>query len=99
MTKVPPVSFSPELLTLMRSALDTAVHQIDRSHRTPATTSKDVGAAGSSGTASEGASADFARADECCEWTEGEDCQRRDHETGGRTPRLAQGPASVASWR
>jgi hypothetical protein len=40
MTKVPPVSFSPELLTLMRSALDTAVHQIDRSHRTPATKAK-----------------------------------------------------------
>ena len=40
MTKVPPVSFSPELLTLMRSALDTAVQQIDRSHRTPATKAK-----------------------------------------------------------
>ena len=40
MTKVPPASFSPELLTLMRSALDTAVHQIDHSHRTPATKAK-----------------------------------------------------------
>jgi len=40
MTKFSPVSFSPELLTLMRSALDTAVHQIDRSHRTPATKAK-----------------------------------------------------------
>ena len=40
MTKVPPVNFSPELLTLMRSALDTAIYQIDRSHRTPATKAK-----------------------------------------------------------
>ena len=40
MTKIPPASFSPELLTLMRSALDTAVHRIDRSHRTPATKAK-----------------------------------------------------------
>ena len=40
MTKFPPVSFSLELLTLMRSALDTAVHRIDRSHRTPATKAK-----------------------------------------------------------
>ena len=40
MTKVQSANFSPELLTLMRSALDTAVHQIDRSHRTPATKAK-----------------------------------------------------------
>jgi hypothetical protein len=40
MTKVPPASFSPELVTLMKSALDTAVDQIDRSHRTPATKAK-----------------------------------------------------------
>jgi hypothetical protein len=40
MTKVPSASFSPELLTLMRSALDTAVHQIDRSNRTLATKAK-----------------------------------------------------------
>ena len=40
MTNVPSASFSPELLTLMRSALDTAVHQIDRSNRTPATKAK-----------------------------------------------------------
>jgi len=40
MTKVLPVSFSPELLTLMRSALDRAVHQIDRSNRTSATKAK-----------------------------------------------------------
>jgi hypothetical protein len=40
MTKVPPANFSPELLTLMRSALDTAVHRIDRLHRTPATKAK-----------------------------------------------------------
>jgi hypothetical protein len=37
MTKVLPANFSPELLTIMKSALDTAVHQIDRSNRTPAT--------------------------------------------------------------
>jgi hypothetical protein len=40
MTKVQSANFSPELLSLMRSALDTAVHQIDRSHRTPATKAK-----------------------------------------------------------
>ena len=40
MTKVQSANFSPELLTLMRSALDTAVHQIDCSHRTPATKAK-----------------------------------------------------------
>jgi hypothetical protein len=40
MTKVPPANFSPELKSLMRSALDTAVDQIDRSHRTPGTKAK-----------------------------------------------------------
>jgi hypothetical protein len=40
MTKVPPATFSPELVALMRSALDTAVHHLDRSHRTPATKAK-----------------------------------------------------------
>jgi hypothetical protein len=40
MTKVPPANFSPELVALMKSALDTAVYQIDRSHRTPATKAK-----------------------------------------------------------
>ena len=40
MTRVPPTKFSLELVTLMRSALDTAVHRIDRSHRTPATKAK-----------------------------------------------------------
>jgi hypothetical protein len=40
MPKVPPANFSPELVTLMKSALDTAVDQIDRSHRTPATKAK-----------------------------------------------------------
>ena len=41
MTKViPPASFSPELVSIMKAALDTAVHRIDRSHRTPATKAK-----------------------------------------------------------
>jgi hypothetical protein len=40
MTKVPPASFSPELVAIMKAALDTAVHRIDRSHRTPATNAK-----------------------------------------------------------
>jgi hypothetical protein len=40
MTKVQPINFSPELVAIMRSALDTAVHRIDQSHRTPATTAK-----------------------------------------------------------
>jgi len=40
MTKVHPANFSPELLTRMRLALDTAVHQIDHSNRTPATKAK-----------------------------------------------------------
>jgi hypothetical protein len=40
MTRVPPASFSPELVSIMKAALDTAVHRIDRSHRTPATKAK-----------------------------------------------------------
>src|ERR1700752_3102494 len=40
MTKVLPVNLSPELVTIMRSALDTAVDRIERSHRTPATKAK-----------------------------------------------------------
>jgi hypothetical protein len=40
MTKGLPATFSPELVTIMKSALDTAVHQIDRSNRTPATKAK-----------------------------------------------------------
>jgi len=40
MTKVHPANFSPELLTRMRSALDTAVPRIDHLNRTPATKAK-----------------------------------------------------------
>jgi hypothetical protein len=40
MTNIPPASFSPELVAIMKAALDTAVHSIDRSHRTPATKAK-----------------------------------------------------------
>jgi hypothetical protein len=40
MTKALPANFSPELVTIMKSALDTAVDQIDRSNRTPATKAK-----------------------------------------------------------
>jgi saccharopine dehydrogenase-like NADP-dependent oxidoreductase len=40
MTKALPANFSPELFTIMKSALDTAVDQIDRSNRTPATKAK-----------------------------------------------------------
>ena len=40
MTKVLPASFSPELVAIMKAALDAAVHRIDRSHRTPATKAK-----------------------------------------------------------
>jgi hypothetical protein len=40
MSKVPSANFSPELITIMKSALDTAVHRIERSHRTPATQAK-----------------------------------------------------------
>jgi hypothetical protein len=39
MTHVPPASFSPELVSIMKAALDTPVHRIDRSHR-PATKAK-----------------------------------------------------------
>ena len=40
MTEVPPTSFSPALVIIMKAALDAAVHRIDRSHRTPATKAK-----------------------------------------------------------
>ena len=40
MTKVSPTSFTPELVAVMKAALDAAVHRIDRSHRTPATKAK-----------------------------------------------------------
>ena len=40
MTKVQPINFSPELVTVMKSGLETAVHRIDQSRRTPATTAK-----------------------------------------------------------
>ena len=40
MTKVTPASFSPELVAIMKAALDAAVHRIDRLHRTPATKAK-----------------------------------------------------------
>jgi hypothetical protein len=40
MAKVLPANFSPELVKIMKSALDAAVHRIDRSHRTPATKAK-----------------------------------------------------------
>jgi hypothetical protein len=41
MTKViRPASFSPGLVSIMKAALDTAVHRIDRSHRTSATKAK-----------------------------------------------------------
>jgi hypothetical protein len=41
MTKViPPANFSPELVSIMKAALDAAVYRIDRSHRTPATKAK-----------------------------------------------------------
>jgi hypothetical protein len=40
MHEPPPAKFSPEMVVLMRSALDTAVDCIDRSHRTPATKAK-----------------------------------------------------------
>jgi len=42
MNWVPPAKFSPELVILMRSALNTEVDRIDRSHRTPATKAKMV---------------------------------------------------------
>jgi len=34
MTKAPPANFSPELVTIMKSALDAAVHRIERSQDT-----------------------------------------------------------------
>lgn len=40
MTKVRPANFSPELVTIMKSALDAAFYRIDHSHRTPATKAK-----------------------------------------------------------
>jgi hypothetical protein len=40
MDKLPPAKFSPELVILMRSALNTAVDRIDPSNRTPATKAK-----------------------------------------------------------
>ncbi len=40
MTKVPPSHFSPELVALMKAALDTAVEQIAYSQPTPATKAK-----------------------------------------------------------
>jgi len=40
MDRLPPAKFSPELVMLMRSALDAAVDRIDRSHQTPATKAK-----------------------------------------------------------
>jgi hypothetical protein len=40
MPNVLPANLSPELVGLMKSALDAAVHRIDRSHRTPATKAK-----------------------------------------------------------
>ena len=39
-TKVGPSHFSPELIALMKAALDKAVHQIAHTHRTPATKPK-----------------------------------------------------------
>jgi hypothetical protein len=38
--KVPTAKFSPEMVILMRSALNNAVERIDRSNRTPATKAK-----------------------------------------------------------
>jgi len=40
MINIPPASFSPELVAIMKAALDTAIHRIDRSHRTSATKAK-----------------------------------------------------------
>jgi hypothetical protein len=37
---VPPANFSPELVALMKSALDAAVDRVDPAHRTPATKAK-----------------------------------------------------------
>nr|WP_029084727.1 MULTISPECIES: hypothetical protein [unclassified Bradyrhizobium]QIG98198.1 hypothetical protein G6P99_42400 [Bradyrhizobium sp. 6(2017)] len=40
MTNVPSASVSPELVAIMKTALDTAVDRTERSHRTPATKAK-----------------------------------------------------------
>ena len=40
MTKVAPAKFNPELVTIMKSALETAVQRIDQCNRTPATKAK-----------------------------------------------------------
>jgi hypothetical protein len=40
MSKVPPANFSPELVIIMKSALDTAIYRIDPAHRTSATKAK-----------------------------------------------------------
>ena len=41
MTKIIPLAtFSPELVSIMKAALDAAVYRIDRSHQTPATKAK-----------------------------------------------------------
>jgi hypothetical protein len=40
MTNIPPASFSPESVAIMKAALDTVVHRIELSHRTPATKAK-----------------------------------------------------------
>jgi diacylglycerol kinase len=40
MITVPPTSFSPELVAIMKSALDAAVDRVDPSHRTSATKAK-----------------------------------------------------------
>jgi hypothetical protein len=40
MPKIKLANFSPELISTMKAALDTAVHRIDLSHRTPATKAK-----------------------------------------------------------
>jgi len=40
MTKISPSHFSPELVALMKAALDTAVDQIAHSYRMPATKAK-----------------------------------------------------------
>ena len=37
MPRLSPSEFAPELVSTMRSVLDTAVDQIDKAHRTPAT--------------------------------------------------------------
>jgi hypothetical protein len=40
MPTITPANFSPELIAVMKSVLDTAVHRIEQSHRTPATKAK-----------------------------------------------------------